>query len=613
MNQPNLKAGYLLNGKYEIIRQLGEGGFARVFLATDQMLKRQVAIKVLKVGYALAEEDLKRYQREAKLLAQLNHPNIISILAFDLLDDSTPFIVMEYLEGMPLSGLILERGKLPPELASNILLKTLEGLSYAHAAGIVHRDLSPANIFLLGNYPDFTPKIIDFGMSKIIADLTGKLTKTGQLMGNPPYMSPEQLTGAPVDHRTDIYALGCILYEMLSGQQAFRGDSPLTVIYMHQHEYPPPPACEFQNVETERLFKAIMLRCLQKIPESRFQSCHDLAESLSKHKTASEILEDGQRISLSSWKIGGAQTAVSRSGMRFIAVLLLSICLAGGYLYLKRQSDYAKQNPLLTIRTVTNKDKPQTKIFEKQLQDKIKRYGPKSPLLLKNLEELAELYESTSEWEKSLPLREQSVLIRTENFGETDEKRFPPYGLRPTVDRRFDLAATYVKMNKLDKAESELKKILKYRIDQNGKGGEECLKIYEQMGDLYLKKGDLLQAEQYYKQAELIRLGSGARTQVSEYFLGSTGRKEQESNNLANSNRIFAELELKLGQVYLAQTKYKESRQALDNASRLCDLAESQNSGIGAFSWLSANLAETRRLIKKFKSKLPENENKLPD
>lgn len=291
------RAGEILNGRYEILGEIGEGGFAVVYRARDHELSRDIAIKVMKSCGTI--NDLQRFQREAKLLAQLVHKNIITVFSYDLLDNSIPYITMEYLQGKSLQAVLQESGKLSIEFVMDILFQCCQGLSFAHNAGIVHRDLSPANIFAVNSSAQPQVKILDFGLSKLLfAEQAKTLTETGMLVGNPHYMSPELTGGEQADARTDIYALGCILYECLSGEKVFSADEALGLIYLHKHEYPKQPKFECDDTEKANLINLIMLACLQKDPSKRFQSCTQILDSLSgSAKTKSLCLP----VNLDSW------------------------------------------------------------------------------------------------------------------------------------------------------------------------------------------------------------------------------------------------------------------------------------------------------------------------
>jgi serine/threonine protein kinase len=276
-----IHVGTVLNERYQILQELGEGGFAHVYRAYDRMLDRELAIKVIK-QQCLTDGDLPRFEREAKLLAQLKHENIVAVYSFNPGDSaSLPFIVMEYMRGQSLRAYLNEHKLSTPQLFS-LVQQLCEGLGYAHNAGVIHRDLSPANIFVMEEAQNnLSLKILDFGLSRLFgpSNLPMKtLTEQGMMLGNPRYMSPELIIGESVDNRADIYALGCIIYECISGQFAFNADTPVGLFFLHEHEYPQVPLSEKER--DDLLIRSIALRCLQKNPKMRFQSCQEIIDVL---------------------------------------------------------------------------------------------------------------------------------------------------------------------------------------------------------------------------------------------------------------------------------------------------------------------------------------------
>jgi serine/threonine protein kinase len=287
--------GTTIGNRYLILRDIGEGGFAWVYLVRDIELDRLVALKILKTNCQFSDHDLSRFQREARLLAQVEHPNIVSVYAFGITDESQPYIVMEYLEGQPLSRYLVHHGTLSPEFESHVWLQVCSGLAHAHSLGLVHRDITPANIFLVGEPPALTVKLIDFGLAKMIAESADKFTRSGLLFGTLDYMSPEMCGGQPVDLRSDIYSLGCVMYEALSGKKPFFTDSPIGVIYLHLHQYPLEPSFGLTDPVRERQLKQIILRCLQKDRTLRFQSCEELSRALCSKAEATDSSIPGRK------------------------------------------------------------------------------------------------------------------------------------------------------------------------------------------------------------------------------------------------------------------------------------------------------------------------------
>ena len=271
---------------YRILEKLGAGGMGEVYRAEDTTLGRQVAIKVLPEAFTLDPERLARFEREAKLLATLNHPHIAQIHGFEEADD-TKCLVMELVEGDTLAERIHQRPT-PVEEALEIAWQIAEGLEAAHDKGIIHRDLKPSNIKVT---PEDNVKILDFGLAKALDDelpaselsqsptLTQQATQAGVILGTAAYMSPEQATGKPVDQRTDIFSFGAMLYEMLTGVRPFQGDSALTTLTAVMTHDPEPPRSLHREIPAD--LQRIVMRCLEKDPETRYPSAHVLHQDLS--------------------------------------------------------------------------------------------------------------------------------------------------------------------------------------------------------------------------------------------------------------------------------------------------------------------------------------------
>lgn len=268
---------------YEILAPLGAGGMGEVYRARDERLGRDVAIKVLPASFAQDPDRLRRFEQEAKATSALNHPNILTVHDIGT-HDGQPFIVAELLEGEELRAQ-LEDGAIAPKKAIEYARQIAGGLSAAHAKGIVHRDLKPENLFVTA---DGRVKILDFGLAKLRpqpamtagseVETQRKITDPGTVMGTVGYMSPEQVRGQDLDHRSDIFSFGVILYEMLSGQRTFSGDSAIEVMNAILKEEP--PELSETNAKVSPALDKIVRRCLEKKPELRFHSAHDLGFAL---------------------------------------------------------------------------------------------------------------------------------------------------------------------------------------------------------------------------------------------------------------------------------------------------------------------------------------------
>jgi serine/threonine-protein kinase len=265
--------GTVFDGRYRIIRKLGAGGMADVYLAEDQELGRYVAIKILNDRHAADDSFIERFRREAKNAAGLSHPNIVSI--YDRGEaEGTYYIAMEYLDGRSLKELIVGRGPAPVKTAIDYARQILAAVGFAHKHGIVHRDIKPHNV-LVG--AEGRLKVTDFGIARSGAS---QMTEVGSIIGTAQYLSPEQARGAQVDQTSDLYSVGVVLYEMLTGQVPFTGDTPLEIAMKHLSEVPRPPS-ELRP-EVPHDLDSVVLRALAKDPGERYQSADEMDADLAR-------------------------------------------------------------------------------------------------------------------------------------------------------------------------------------------------------------------------------------------------------------------------------------------------------------------------------------------
>lgn len=280
--------GALIDGRYRIDRAIGEGGMGVVYQATHVALQKRFALKVLRGEMARDQEVVQRFVQEAQASSSIGHANIIDISDFGRLPDGTFYFVMEYLDGESLTDLIARSGGLTPQQAVPIIEQMASALSAAHESGIVHRDLKPDNVFLVrrGSARDFV-KILDFGIAKV-GGAASKLTRTGMIFGTPHYMSPEQAAGQAVDKRTDIYALGVIMYEMVTGKVPFDADTFMGILSKHMFE-PPRPPTELAGHGDLGALEPVILKALVKKPEQRYQTMDELLRDLAALKAGARV------------------------------------------------------------------------------------------------------------------------------------------------------------------------------------------------------------------------------------------------------------------------------------------------------------------------------------
>jgi serine/threonine-protein kinase len=281
--------GATIDGRYFVEAQLGEGGMGVVYRCRHTIIDKKVAMKVLRADMARNEEVTERFLNEARSASSIGNPHIIDISDFGRLPDGATYFIMEFLTGTPLAELAEAREPIDPARAGHIGLQLTEGLSAAHESGIIHRDLKPDNIYLVtqGSQEDFV-KILDFGIAKASSS-NSKLTQAGQVFGTPHYMSPEQASGSEVDLRSDIYAVGVILYELTTGRLPFDADNFMAILTQHMYKAPVPPSqIEGLQYGLPPGLEDVILRCMAKEPGERFQSMGELGEDL-KHVFAGTL------------------------------------------------------------------------------------------------------------------------------------------------------------------------------------------------------------------------------------------------------------------------------------------------------------------------------------
>ncbi|MCX5196193.1 protein kinase [Streptomyces sp. NBC_00249] len=292
--------GLVGDGRYRLTHRLGRGGMAEVFAAEDVRLGRTVAVKLLRADLAEDPVSKARFTREAQSVAGLNHHAVVAV--YDSGEDRVgpnvvPYIVMELVEGRTIRDLLISAEAPGPEQALIIVAGVLEALAYSHQHGIVHRDIKPANVIITNTG---AVKVMDFGIARALHGAQSTMTQTGMVMGTPQYLSPEQALGKAVDHRSDLYATGCLLYELLALRPPFTGETPLSVVYQHVQDAPVPPSQLPEGGSIPHELDGLVMRSLAKDPDDRFQSAEEMRGTV---QYALQMLHD-QGPNTGTWNTG---------------------------------------------------------------------------------------------------------------------------------------------------------------------------------------------------------------------------------------------------------------------------------------------------------------------
>ena len=266
----------VLNDRYEIHRRLARGGMAQVYLARDRSLDRPVAVKELVPEFAADPSFVERFRREAQAAANLSHPNVVGVYDWGA-QDGTYFIVMEYVDGPSLSRVLRTDGPFHPRRAAEIATEVAAGLGFAHSRGVVHRDVKPGNVLLTRSGQ---AKVTDFGIARALSSPDEDLTQAGSVMGTATYFSPEQAQGLAVDPRSDLYSLGVVLYELVTGRPPFTGDTPLAIAYKHVQDEPARPSTMISGLPVS--LEAIIMKLMSKRPDDRYSTAEDLRADLNR-------------------------------------------------------------------------------------------------------------------------------------------------------------------------------------------------------------------------------------------------------------------------------------------------------------------------------------------
>lgn len=334
--------GLVGDGRYRLTHRLGRGGMAEVFAAEDVRLGRTVAVKLLRADLAEDPVSKARFTREAQSVAGLNHHAVVAV--YDSGEDkvgpnTVPYIVMELVEGRTIRDLLISAEAPGPDQALIIVSGVLEALAYSHQHGIVHRDIKPANVIITDTG---AVKVMDFGIARALHGAQSTMTQTGMVMGTPQYLSPEQALGKAVDHRSDLYATGCLLYELLALRPPFTGETPLSVVYQHVQDAPVPPSQLPEGRHIPQELDGLVMRSLAKDPDDRFQSAEEMRGLV---QYALQMLHD-QGPNTGTWNTGPVAMSLPHGRGGAAATAAMPVGGAGGH-YPSHASTSQFQQPMV--------------------------------------------------------------------------------------------------------------------------------------------------------------------------------------------------------------------------------------------------------------------------
>jgi serine/threonine protein kinase len=521
-----LADGQLVGGKYEILGLLGQGGVGSVYKVNHQALNKIFALKALNPGVTSDEKALRRFDAEAKTVGNLSSPYLIQVHDYGLTDDNAPYLVLDYIEGTNLAEEIARLGHLDERRVLDLFIKVCEGLEHAHSNQIVHRDLKPSNIMLLKDTKgNEIPKIVDFGIAKRQA-IDNSMTQTGEIFGTPLYMSPEQCRGKPIDHRSDIYSLGCVMYEALTGVPPLVGTNPVDTVLRHISDSPAPlkKVCSGWTVSPE--IEQVVMACLEKDPNRRPASVSNLQENLKRVDSGKKPVVARHLPRLRSQHKGLALTAL---GILIGVAGIVAVVLWYGF-SLNNVSGFEKENALaaaafgqkqyseslkLSLSALKQYQKTLSSEQLRQLYfdigvvysklkdpDKAAEFCSKASALAKASgdykEAFNDLYSSADALDdpmQKIKFNEEAVALWKTAYADQ-----PDYLMHPLVH----LIKVYANLQMWDKSEEKLKDALQVIAKYPQTRMQYQLQIYDWYGYVYENTNRLKQAEASFRQAEAI-------------------------------------------------------------------------------------------------------------
>lgn len=582
---------HLRLGNYEILSVVGRGGMSVVFKARHRIMRRVVAIKMLHSHLVMSEQNIKRFQQEARAAASISHPHVLTVHDFGINEEGHPYLVMDYLEGRSLSDIVKSQGRMPVEEALDVFIQACDALYHAHQQGIIHRDLKPSNIMLIESSDgQMLVKIVDFGIAKIMPregeDSLG-LTQTGEVFGSPLYMSPEQCMGQLLDHRSDIYSFGCVMYETLCGKPPFVGAHVLETLHKHMNEPAPPLALKgCPDFIAERL-DGIIFKALEKDQSRRHQSMlqlkHEL-EALRLPAGAAAAPVSANKVSqlirqLRRWR--GAHPRVRALALVIVLSTLAGLAASKMMSVLALPGVYALPAWVVPTPPVVPKPEDFDQVERKELQYisllmRINDPGAKERILAES--DLARRYARHGMWPQAAKLYRQALALVDEHQGSQTML---------AADTAGGLAEAYTAQGLLDKAEPLYERVVSIRSRLSGGNSRQLAQPLSRLGDIYYSKGKLDRAAALYERVMNIQSHYSLR-ETSSFALAaaklgeiyaSLGRLVQAENLLRNAIEYWKKVEgpdrrnlvratEKLARVLADEGKYAEAESEYEEALR---------------------------------------------
>jgi eukaryotic-like serine/threonine-protein kinase len=519
--KPDPYVGTSIADRFDIVSLIGSGGMGNVYKARQHSMDRFVAIKILHTDRTTKPTGLRRFQQEAKTASNLSHPNIVNVFDFGVLPDNVPYLVMEYVEGQSLYD-VLQSGPLSIDRTIHIFTQACDALAHAHQKGVVHRDIKPSNIMLVKtDTKSDVVKVLDFGIAKILTphdESVPSITVTGEVFGSPHYMSPEQCTGKPFDERSDIYSLGCVIYEAITGRPPVSGDNVLETIFKHSSDTPQAFSKVRPEVVIPQQLEAIVFKALEKSPENRFQSMAafkrnlEFATSFPDEKQAPPPAKKTTLTDLKLPKVKPPMKVLLGLG----AVGLVAAALIG-------------------LDETIGKHTASTKFAEMQLSWKEQTHGKESPQVVAAMHDLGKRYYDNKQFGKAIDLHEKWLRLTRKLKGDNsvhaalaEEEVGDLYKNLHNLKAKssFQNAAeilkanirTNVAANKYADNQPLLEQMLRLQMKLHGHQHPEVATTYLQMAENSTKAGNSEKADPLYDEAIKMRTSifGGESTHVAD-------------------------------------------------------------------------------------------------